>query len=133
MPILKHGNKETRIPFSPRVIARLLFQGYDVVPDSDLAPEEANAQQLMIANELQSLWGGENFKTDPARQSFRGVPSIREDAPYKEGIKLKSADYLNVTPRPYTDPGMQTDIQQGPPSWEALLLDKLKGWFRPLG
>lgn len=39
MPILDYKDKKIKIPFTPKGIANLLYQGYTVYPESGLDPQ----------------------------------------------------------------------------------------------
>ncbi|MEW6214966.1 MAG: hypothetical protein AB1478_07185 [Nitrospirota bacterium] len=83
------------IPFDADYIARLLYDGEEVLPDLDISPEQFERENNLVMDKLRALWRD---------QPFRVIESVHEKqfrSRWKEGETIVEPSRMGLFEIPY--------------------------------
>lgn len=103
MPKVKRDGREYRIPFDPRILAGLIFEGHEVFPDEGVSPDQIKEENSLIQGELSLLWGDQDFRTGPGRFDAPGktvIPDTFDAGKPFQAYQDKLHDFRKVVPNP---------------------------------
>jgi hypothetical protein len=98
MPKAKIGNNDFDIPFIPELIARLIYNGIKVFPDSGA---DTKKEKELIDDSLRRLWGNETMRTIPGRSESVGQGGDMRWDDMKSGATSLESNYPQTVPNPF--------------------------------
>ena len=86
MPKVKVNGEWVQFEFDQDMVARLLYDGYEVHPDEGIDESQMQQEKLLVNDRLTKLWGSQKFQTEYGRWGLDAPPTLREDDSFGKRI-----------------------------------------------